>query len=316
MGGALVAYYRSTLGYETTDNAYVRQDKVSVSAEVGGRVVAVHVRENQRVAKGDLLFEIDPEPLALAVDEARAALAVARARLEELETAFANADIDIDGAQEDVTYFEREYQRLINLGEMNASSQSALRAAEHALSEARSRLLEAIANRDKAKAALSSGGFEAGTNPAVEAARVRLEQAELNLSRATITAPASGVASQLERLQIGQVLLQGLPAVSIVVTDTSWIEANFKETRIAAIRAGQPVDIEIDSFPDQHFLGHVDSIGAGTGSEFSILPAQNATGNWVKVTQRVPVRIVFDQQPALPLLAGLSAEVRIQTGTP
>ena len=130
---------------------------------------------------------------------------------------------------------------------------------------------------------------------------------------AEIRAPVAGIASQMERLQVGQLMVQGLPAISIVKTDVSWIEANFKETDIADIRVGQPVTIEIDSYPDLQFHGTVESLGAGTGSEFSILPAQNATGNWVKITQRVPVRITIDGPPEPPLIAGLSAYVRVDT---
>jgi len=310
---AVLGYYLSNLGAATTDNAYVRQDKVSVSAEVGGAIIEVAIRENQRVAAGDLLFRIDPEPFALAVAEAKTALAAARARLEELEIEYATADVEIDRALEEIVYYEREYRRQLDLGKTKVTSESALEAAEHALFQARSRLAAARAEKEEARAALSTGGAPAGTYPAVEAARVRLEQAELNLARTEIRSPVNGVASQTERLQVGQLMVQGLPAVSIVKNEVSWIEANFKETDLANIRVGQAVTIKIDSYADKQLAGAVESIGAGTGSEFSILPAQNATGNWVKVTQRVPVRIALQEQPSMPLIAGLSAHVRVDT---
>ena len=311
ISGAVVLYFVANVHAAATDNAYIQQDKVSVSAEVGGTIVEVAIRENQRVSAGDLLFRIDPEPYELAVAEAKAALASATARLEELEIRYATADIEIESAREEEAYYEREYQRQLNLGKTKVTSESTLQAAEHALSQARSRLAAARADKEKAKAALSTGGSASGINPEIEAARVRLEKAQLNLSRTAIRSPVTGIASQMERLQVGQLMVQGLPAVSIVKSDVSWVEANFKETDLAGIRVGQPATIKLDTYDDMEIFGTVESIGAGTGSEFSILPAQNATGNWVKVTQRVPVRIAINEMPSQPLIAGLSAHVRI-----
>jgi len=308
-----VAYYLSTSQYVSTDNAYVQQDKVSVSAEVGGRIVEVGVRENQRVEAGDLLFRVDSEPYALAVAEAKAVIATARARLEKLETAFITAGVEIEAAEQDVDYYEREYKRQLELERTRVGTQVVLQAAEHDLSLARSKLSMAKAEAAEAKAALSTGGAVDGVNPDVLSAQVRLDQALLNLSRTEVRAPVSGVVTQADRLQLGQVMMEGLSALSLVNNDVSWVEANFKETELEKMRIGQTVDITIDSYPDLSLTGHVESIGAGTGSEFSILPAQNATANWVKVTQRVPVRIAIDDKPSRPLIAGLSAYVRINT---
>lgn len=308
-----VAYYLSTANYVSTDNAYIQQDKVAVSAEVSGRIVEVAVRENQHVQAGELLFRVDPEPYKLAVAEAQAVIATAQARLEKLETAYITAGVEIETAQQDVAYYAREYQRQLELEKTRVSTQVALQAAEHALTQAQSKLSMAQAEAAEAKAALSTGGSVGGVNPDVLSAKVRLEQAKLNLSRAEVRAPVSGIVTQADRLQLGQVMMQGLSALSLIKNDASWIEANFKETELENMRIGQAVDITVDTYPNMALTGHVASIGAGTGSEFSILPAQNATANWVKVTQRVPVRIAIDSKPARPLIAGLSVYVRIDT---
>jgi membrane fusion protein (multidrug efflux system) len=193
------------------------------------------------------------------------------------------------------------------------TTRARLQAAEHALSDARSRVATALANAIKARAALATGSAAPGVNPAIKAGEVQREQAMLNLSRTEVRAPVSGVVSQADRLQPGQMMVQGLPGVTIVASSKSWIEANFKETDLAKMRVGQPAEITFDAYPDLKVRGKVSSIGAGTGSEFSVLPAQNANGNWVKVTQRVPVRISITDKPKRAMIAGLSAHVRIDT---
>lgn len=308
-----LGYYILNANSVSTDNAYVRQDKVSVSAEVGGRIVEVAVRENQHVKAGDLLFRVDPEPYKLAVAEAEAAIANAEARLDTLQTNYATSDVDIEKAKTDVAFYEQEYRRQTELMKKRVTTKAALDAAEHALADARSKLASAHADATKAKAALSTGHLRTNVNPAVLAAHVQKDKALLNLSRTEVHAPADGIVSQSARLQVGQLMVQGLAAVSIVKENISWVEANFKETDLENMRVGQPVAIEVDTYSDMKLKGRVESIGAGTGSEFSILPAQNATGNWVKVTQRVPVRIAIDDKPARSLIAGLSVYVRIDT---
>jgi len=310
---ATFIYYNATAHYVSTDNAYIKQSKVSVSAEVSGRIIEVAVRENQKVQMGDLLFRIDPEPYRLAVSEAEAVLAGAIARVEELQSVYSKATVDIKRANDDIAYYEREYQRQLKLSQTSVTSRAALQAAAHTLSEARSDLAAARADATRAKATLSTGNTASGVNPMILSAQVQLKKAQLDLNRTVIRAPAEGIISQTDRLQVGQLITQGLPAVSIIKVNNAWIVANFKETDLEEMHSGQPATIEIDSYPDITLNGRVDSIGAGTGSEFAILPAQNANANWVKVTQRVPVRITFDDQPARPLIAGLSVHVRIDT---
>jgi membrane fusion protein, multidrug efflux system len=307
-------YYLANDHYVSTDNAYVRQDKVSVSSEIGGRIIAVGVKENQRVNAGDLLFRIEPEPFRIAISQADASIAAAQVRVVGMKTDLQTTDVDIDSAREDVAFFEREYRRQSELMRSGFTTRARLDAAAHALAEARSKLAGAQGDAIKARAALATAPAAPGVNPGVLAAEVQRRKAQYDLGKTEVRAPVSGVISQAERLLVGQMMTQSLPAVSIVASDRSWIEANFKETDLANMRVGQPAELEFDAYPDIKLKGHVASIGAGTGSEFSVLPAQNANGNWVKVTQRIPVRIAIDEQPNRPLIAGLSTHVRIDTG--
>ena len=312
IGGA-TAYYIANDHYVSTDNAYVQQDKVSISAEVGGRIIDVAVHENDVVNAGDLLFRIDPAPYRIAIEQADAAIAAAQVRVSSLQTEYQTTGVDIESAREDVAFYEKEYQRQSALMQAGFTTRARLQAAEHALSDARSRVASAQANATKARAALATGSAAPGVNPAIKAGQAQREQALLNLSRTEVRAPVSGVVSQADRLQLGQMMVQGLPGVTIVASSRSWIEANFKETDLAHMRVGQPAEITFDAYPELKVRGKVSSIGAGTGSEFSVLPAQNANGNWVKVTQRVPVRIAITDKPKRAMIAGLSAHVRVDT---
>lgn len=307
-------YYIANDHYVSTDNAYVQQDKVSVSSQVTGEIVAVAVRENQQVRAGDLLFRIDPEPYRIAMAQADAAIAAAQVRVVGLQTELGNTGVDIAAAREDVAFYTEEYRRQAELMQRGFSTRARLEAAQHALSDARSRLETAEADARAAQAALATAPVAPGVNPAVLSAQAQKRKAQLDLARTEVRAPVAGQISQSERLQLGQMMTTGLPALTIVVSDRSWIEANFKETDLARMRIGQPAELIFDGYPDMALKGHVASIGAGTGSEFSVLPAQNGSGNWVKVTQRVPVRIAIDEKPRRPMIAGLSAHVRIDTG--
>ena len=312
IAGAVV-YYLDNKPFITTDNAYVHQDKTSVSAQVTGNIIDVAVHENQIVKPGDLLFRIDPEPFKIAIAQADATIAAGQVRVIGMESELNATGADIRGAAAGIGFYEAEYRRQSELMARGFTTRARLQAAEHDLNDARTKLANAQSMAIRARAALSSGAAAPGVNPAVLAGLAQKRKAELELSRSVVRAPVGGKISQSSRLEIGQMMTQGLPALSIVANDTSWIEANFKETELADMQIGQLAVLTFDAYPGMKVKGHVASIGAGTGSEFSILPAQNANGNWVKVTQRVPVRIAIDSTPTRPLIAGLSTHVSIDT---
>lgn len=305
-------FWLTSGGSVSTDNAYVQMDKVSVAAEVGGRITEVAVRDGQQVAAGQLLFRIDGEPYALDVAQATAAIDAAQVEVGNLSASAATSTVDIAAAREDVKFAEVNFARQAALMEKGFTTRAAYDASRHAVSQARERVRQAQAAAAEARTKLAAGP-SSGVNPQVEAARVQRSQAEVNLGRTTVRAPSGGRVAQSDRLQIGQMMVAGLPAVTLVDTAHPWVEANFKETDLADMRAGQRAEVTFDAYPGLKVRGHVLVIGAGTGSEFSVLPAQNATGNWVKVTQRVPVKIAFDEKPSREMIAGLSADVRVFT---
>lgn len=307
---AIVGYFYFTSGrFASTDNAYVSQDKVSVSSDVAGRIVNVAVRENQVVKKGDLLFEIDPEPYRIAVASAQAQIAAAQVNVQTLQTSYAGTGADIQAARDTMVAAQQDYGRQAELMKSGFTTRARLEQAEHSVQQARAAMSRAAADAAEARSKLATGS--AGENPQLAAARVQLSKAQLDLGRTKVYAPTSGVVSQADRLQIGQMMMTGLPAVTLVTSDRSWLEANFKETDLNKMRVGQCAEVTFDAYPGLKLKGHVASIGAGTGSEFSVLPAQNANGNWVKVTQRVPVRIFIDEASPRPLIAGLSSDVQV-----
>lgn len=306
-------YWLSLQGQVSTDNAYVQQDRVAVSAEVGGQIVEVAVEDGQRVAAGALLFRIDPEPYRVQIAQANAAIAQAQANVTALSNSSDLSGASVSAAREDIAFAEANFARKDELYNRGFLTKTEHDAAEHAVQQAREELRIALAQQAEARAKLARGAAVPGKNPQVAAGEAQRAAAELNLRRTEVRAPVAGVVSQADRLQIGQQVMQGLPVVTIVREASSYVEANFKETELEDMRIGQPAEIRVDAYPDVVLRGHVASIGAGTGSEFSVLPAQNATGNWVKVTQRVPVRIRIDSNSPRQLIAGLSTEVTVFT---
>lgn len=309
--GAGVYFWATSGRTVSTDNAYVKQDIVSVSSDVGGRIVDVKVRENQMVKAGDILFVVDPAPYRVALQQANAEIANAQVQVGKLTTDVTASSVDIVGARENLFYAQEDLKRQQDLMKSGFTTRARLQQSEQSVDNARTQLRTAQADAAKARAAAATGSQVPGVNPEIAAASAQRDQAALNLERTVVRAPVAGRISQADRLQIGQMGVQGLPMVSIVASDRAWVTANFKETDLDHMRPGQPATIKLDAYPGLGIRGHVEGIGAGTGSEFSVLPAQNANGNWVKVTQRVPVRIAIDDKPDRTLIAGLSAKVTV-----
>lgn len=314
IAAAIGAWWLLGQGTVGTDNAFIKQDMVSVTPEVGGPVTEIFVRDGQQVKAGDPLFRIDEEPYRLAIANAEAALAQAQANVSALSNSADLSGADIAAAREDIAFAESLFARQQALMDRGFTTRADYDAAEHAVSQAREELRAAQARQQEARARLAKGSAVPGENPGVAAAKAKLAEARLNLRRTLVHASMDGQVAQTSRLQPGAQAVAGVPMIQIVAMDSTYVEANFKETDLADMQPGQRVDVEIDAYPGATLTGHVESIGAGTGSEFSLLPAQNATGNWVKVTQRVPVRIAVDTTGDRPLISGLSASVTVHTG--
>jgi multidrug resistance protein len=239
-------YFWLTSGrYVSTDNAYVQQDMVSVAPEVSGAISEVLVRENQQVRRGDLLFKIDPRPFRIALAQAEAQIAAAEVQVNEMMTRSAGTGGDIQGAEANLTYAQREYSRYEALLRQGFTTRSRYDEAWHDVQEARERLANARADAANAQAALRGGG--PSSQPALQAARVAREQALLNLRRTLIRAPSDGFVSQTDRLQVGAAAVLGVPVVTLVRRGTTYVEANYKETDLANMYVGQPAEITLDA---------------------------------------------------------------------
>jgi len=291
----------------STDNAAVKQDIVSVSAQVNGPVIEVAVRNGVQVKRGDVLFRIDPAPYQVALEQAQGQLAAAHLQTTMLRTQSAGTGADISGARANLAIKQNTLDRQSALLKRGFTTRADYEDALNEVRTAETELADARARSANASAALAPG-----EQPSIAQAQAAVDKARLDLSRTTIRAPMDGTIANADKLQVGQMAVQGLGMLSLVHSTGAWVEANFKEKDVGKMLPGQPAKIEIDAYPGTDFQGHVESLGAGTGSEFAIIPAQNANGNWVKVTQRVPVRIAFDGKPSRPLIAGLSSTVTVK----
>jgi membrane fusion protein, multidrug efflux system len=312
--------------FESTDDAFVDTRIAGISSQVSGAIVAVPVTDNQLVAKGATLIDIDPRDYQVAVAQAQAQVAQAEAQVAQANATVANLDAQLDAQKARIdqalrqveqtkaalTFAQQEHDRNQDLMRNNAGTRQQLQQAASNFIQAQANVASAEANavatqkqipvletqRQGAVAQLAQAKGQ------LEQAQAQLQQAEINLSRTHIVAREAGRATKISAAvgaiaQPGQVLM-------MFVSENKWVTANFKETQLALMRPGEPVDIAIDAYPDEVFGGHVDSIQAGSGAAFSLLPPENATGNFVKVVQRVPVKIVFDTPPNVYIGPGMS----------
>jgi membrane fusion protein (multidrug efflux system) len=329
VGGILGGgYWYLTLDKESTDDAFIDGNVVHVRPQVSGPIALLHITDNQHVQPGDLLIEVDPRDFVTARDQAAAALAVAKAQAESARidlkmiqvTAPARLDAakaQLAGALANLKLADSEAQRQTSAGPRvtpQTAIDSALASASSAAATVDFDRAQVDINQlvqediDQAKARVEQLDAQA------KQAQAQLDQAELNLSYTQIHAPAAGIVTR-RAANAGDVVQRNQTLVELVI-GTPWVTANFKETQLTRMRPGQPVEIEIDAYPDDAFRGHVDSIQAGTGSRFSLLPPENATGNFVKVVQRVPVKIVFDDAGAIDrfLALGMSVVPTVDVG--
>jgi membrane fusion protein, multidrug efflux system len=316
-GGGAYFYIKGSR-YQSTDDAYAQAATVSISANVPGQVSEIDVRDNDVVQRGATLFKLDDAPFRIAVSDAAARLADTRLQIESLKSTYRQRRVELRAARDTQSYAQQQYDRQTRLLASGIASQAQIDQAAHALDAAR----QQVANvQQQIGVALANLGGDPDIaperHPLVEQAQAALDRAQLNLSYTVISAPTDGVVAKVEQLQVGDTIAASTPVFALVSTRDVWIEANFKEVQLARMRPGQAATVEIDRYPGTRFSAEVMSVSPGTGSQFSVLPPENATGNWVKVVQRVPVRLQLTPVDAgFILQAGLSANVTVDTHSP
>jgi len=309
-------FYLASGRYISTDNAYIGAQKVLITPDISGKIAKVTVVEGQRVSAGDPLLEIDPEPFRIAVAQAEARLANVRTDFANLKTNYASTARRITLARETVDLKQRDVERKKTLLANKTGSQMDMDNALNAVVTAKTQLemleqqQEGIKNQ-----LLGDPNLAIEKYPPYAQASAALDQAKRDLDHTVLRAPIAGTATQVAAIQLGRYVTAGTPVFSLVDDTKPWIDANPKETDITHLKVGQPVAISVDTFPGRSFRGVVAAVSPGTGAQFAILPPQNASGNWVKIVQRVPVRIEFDPtEDVRDLRAGMSVTVDIDTG--
>jgi membrane fusion protein (multidrug efflux system) len=302
--------------YVSTDDAFIRAGKVSINARVSGQVVEIGVQDNQRVHKGQLLFQIDPMPYQLAVDQAQARLASVRLGVDTLKATYRQQLAELQSARESASFDQRDFDRKKLLAASDFTSTSTLERAETDLKVAQHHIASVEQQIASTVAALDGDPeIDIDRHPNVREAKAELDRAKLNLSYTFVSAPDDGIVTKVEELQSGDFVTTGAPVFSLLSSRQIWIEANFRETGLTHLHPGEAATITVDTYPDRVFKAHVVSMSPGTGSDFAVLPPENATGNWVKVVQRLPVRLELDEMDAQrPLFSGISVTARVDTG--
>lgn len=302
--------------YVTTDNAYIGAQKVLITPEVSGKVVRITVVEGQLLKPGDELFAIDPEPYRLAAQEAQARLAHVESDFRNLKSNFASLGKQIELSGQSVAASQADYDRKMALLRDRVSAQADIDKSRIALVAAKAQLEQLQQQEAAAKIQLlGDPALPIEKYPQYMEATAALDRAKRDLANTVLRAPIAGTATQVASIQMGRFLPAGTAVFSVIGTDSVWVDANPKETDLAYVRPGQPVTITVDAFPSRTWHGKVGAISPGTGAQFSILPPQNAAGNWIKVVQRVPIRIEFDPgQDLHRFSSGMSTYVEIDTG--
>ena len=316
---ALIAglvFYLNGGRYVTTDDAYVGAQKVLITPDISGKIDKVVVKEGQRVNEGDVLFEIDPEPFQLAVAQAKATLEQAKTTYDNLTANVKIYGQMLDLAQQGIELKQRDVDRKQALVKSNVGSQLDLDNSANGLVIAGAQAQFVKQQLSNAKAQLlGNPDLPLAQFPPYAQAKAALALAERNLDHTVLRAPMPGVATQVEQIQLGRFVAAGTPVFSVIDVANPWVDANPKESDFTYVAVGQPVTLDVDAFPNHVFKGTIGSLSPGTGAQFAILPPQNATGNFVKVVQRVPVRIYFDKDDKFvsKLKAGMSAYATIDT---
>ena len=309
---AVAGYFVLTSGRsESTDDAYVQANRVPISASINARVIELDVGENQLVKAGQVLFRLDARDLQATQEQAAAQLAAAQLQVTALRAAYDQQGANLKIAQETAAYAAREVARQQALYAAGVASRDQVESAQHNVDMARQQIAAVRQQMAQALANLGGLGLPTADHPAVQQAKAALDRARLNLSYTAVVAPQDGVVTRVQQLQVGS-YVNAAQTLFWLVSGRPWVEANFKESQLGKMRVCQPASIKVDAYPGHVFQGHVQSFSPGAGQVFSPLPAQNATGNWVKVVQRLPVNIAFDAPPpAMAGRAGLSSTVTV-----
>jgi membrane fusion protein (multidrug efflux system) len=309
-------FYLMSGRYVSTDNAFIGAQKVLITPEVSGKVVRIAVIEGQLLAPGDELFAIDPEPYRLAAQEAEARLLRVKTDFENLKTSLTSLGKQIELARQSVAANQADFDRKTSLLNNRISTPSDLDKSRVLLMTSKA-LLEQVEQQEAVarNQLLGDIALPLEKYPQYVEATVAVQRASRDLNNTVLRAPLAGVATQVTSIQMGRYLTAGMAVFSIIGTETVWVDANPKETDLTYMRAGQPVSITVDAFPSRQWRGRVAAISPGTGAQFTILPPQNAAGNWIKIVQRVPLRIEFEPgQDVQRLRSGMSVTVEIDTG--
>jgi membrane fusion protein (multidrug efflux system) len=310
------AYWLTGGRYVSIDDAYVRAAKETLSTDVSGIVQTVAVHEGQRVKRGDVLLRLDPQPFEIALAAAKANLGGTVSSLNAMKLDYRRMLRDVDAKRAQVDADQANYERYASLVKSGGVTRAEYDNARFQLA-ADKQALEALKVQAEVQLARLGGDPDVDVRRMADylQAKARVDEAQRQLDHTAIYAPFDGIVTQVDTVQPGMYLAASTAAFGIVSTERVWVEANPKETELTHVKPGDPVEVAVDTYPGRHWKASVESIAPNSGSEFSILPAQNTSGNWVKVVQRIPVRIRIERRPGDPeLRAGMSVEAEIDTG--